>query len=120
MTAWWKESSFANASPRLLRKHREFKAQRLLRVTVFDRLSDPDSKAGDPVLAEAHPGSRSKRRVRDPPAPATQEGFPERALVIARWIQYHTVRCTNASELAACPPSPNERRNWSNPSARPR
>jgi len=46
LTALWKELGFADAFRRILRPRREFDAERLLRVMVFNRLCDPESKLG--------------------------------------------------------------------------
>lgn len=46
LTALWKELGFADAFRRLLRARRQFDAERLLRVMVFNRLCDPESKLG--------------------------------------------------------------------------
>ena len=46
LTALWKELGFADAFRRLLRNRRQFDAERLLRVMVFNRLCDPESKLG--------------------------------------------------------------------------
>jgi transposase len=46
LTALWKELGFADAFRRVLRPHRQFDAERLLRVMVFNRLCDPESKLG--------------------------------------------------------------------------
>jgi len=46
LTALWKELGFADALRRVLRKRRQFDAERLLRVMVFNRLCDPESKLG--------------------------------------------------------------------------
>jgi len=46
LTALWKELGFADAFRRVLRPHRRFDAERLLRVMVFNRLCDPESKLG--------------------------------------------------------------------------
>jgi len=46
LTALWKELGFADAFRRILRKRRQFDAERLLRVMVFNRLCDPESKLG--------------------------------------------------------------------------
>jgi hypothetical protein len=46
LTALWKELGFADAFRRLLRNRHPFDAERLLRVMVFNRLCDPESKLG--------------------------------------------------------------------------
>lgn len=46
LTALWKELGFADAFRRVLRNRRTFDAERLLRVMVFNRLCDPESKLG--------------------------------------------------------------------------
>ena len=46
LTALWKELGFADAFRRILRNRRQFDAERLLRVMVFNRLCDPESKLG--------------------------------------------------------------------------
>lgn len=46
LTALWKELGFADAFRRVLRNKRQFDAERLLRVMVFNRLCDPESKLG--------------------------------------------------------------------------
>ena len=46
LTALWKELGFSDAFRRLLRNRRQFDAERLLRVMVFNRLCDPESKLG--------------------------------------------------------------------------
>jgi hypothetical protein len=46
LTALWKELGFADAFRRLLRNRHQFDAERLLRVMVFNRLCDPESKLG--------------------------------------------------------------------------
>ena len=46
LTAPWKELGFADAFCRLLRNRHPFDAERLLRVMVFNRLCDPESKLG--------------------------------------------------------------------------
>ena len=46
LTALWKELGFADAVRRVLRNRRQFDAERLLRVMVFNRLCDPESKLG--------------------------------------------------------------------------
>jgi transposase len=46
LTALWQELGFADAFRRVLRPHRQFDAERLLRVMVFNRLCDPESKLG--------------------------------------------------------------------------
>lgn len=46
LTALWKELGFANAFRRVLRNKRQFDAERLLRLMVFNRLCDPESKLG--------------------------------------------------------------------------
>jgi transposase len=46
LTALWKELGFADAFRRILRTRRQFDAERLLRVMVFNRLCDPESKLG--------------------------------------------------------------------------
>lgn len=46
LTALWKELGFADAFRRVLRNRRSFDAERLLRVMVFNRLCDPESKRG--------------------------------------------------------------------------
>jgi transposase len=44
--ALWHELGFAEAFRRLLRRRRQFDAEHLLRVMVFNRLCDPESKLG--------------------------------------------------------------------------
>jgi transposase len=46
LTALWKELGFHDAFRRVLRTRRQFDAERLLRVMVFNRLCDPESKLG--------------------------------------------------------------------------
>lgn len=47
LTALWKELGFADAFRRVLRnRHQAFDAEQLLRVMVFNRLCDPESKLG--------------------------------------------------------------------------
>ena len=46
LTALWRELGFAEAFRRVLRPHRQFDAELLLRVMVFNRLCDPESKLG--------------------------------------------------------------------------
>jgi hypothetical protein len=46
LTALWKELGFADAFRRVLRPRRRFDAEKLLRVMVFNRLCDPESKLG--------------------------------------------------------------------------
>jgi hypothetical protein len=46
LTALWKELGLDDALRRILRPHRQFDAERLLRVMVFNRLCDPESKLG--------------------------------------------------------------------------
>jgi len=46
LTALWQELGFADAFRRVLRNRRQFDAERLLRVMVFNRLCDPESKLG--------------------------------------------------------------------------
>jgi transposase len=46
LSALWKELGFHDAFRRVLRPHRQFDAERLLRVMVFNRLCDPESKLG--------------------------------------------------------------------------
>lgn len=46
LTALWKALGFADAFRRVLRNCRQFDAERLLRVMVFNRLCDPESKLG--------------------------------------------------------------------------
>ncbi len=46
LTALWKDLGFADAFRRILRNRRQFDAERLLRVMVFNRLCDPESKLG--------------------------------------------------------------------------
>ena len=46
LTALWKELGFEDAFRRILRPRRQFDAERLLRVMVFNRLCDPESKLG--------------------------------------------------------------------------
>jgi transposase len=46
LTALWKELGFADAFRRILRSRRQFDAERLLRLMVFNRLCDPESKLG--------------------------------------------------------------------------
>lgn len=44
--ALWQQLGLETAFRRILRPHRQFDAERLLRVMVFNRLCDPDSKLG--------------------------------------------------------------------------
>lgn len=44
--ALWSELGFSDAFRRLLRRRRQFNAEHLLRVMVFNRLCDPESKLG--------------------------------------------------------------------------
>ena len=46
LTALWKELGFADAFRRVLRNRHQFDTERLLRVMVFNRLCDPESKLG--------------------------------------------------------------------------
>jgi len=46
LTALWQELGFADVFRRVLRSRRQFDAERLLRVMVFNRLCDPESKLG--------------------------------------------------------------------------
>ena len=46
LTALWKKLGFADAFRRILRNRRQFDTERLLRVMVFNRLCDPESKLG--------------------------------------------------------------------------
>ncbi len=46
LTTLWQELGFADAFRRVLRNRRQFDAERLLRVMVFNRLCDPESKLG--------------------------------------------------------------------------
>lgn len=46
LTALWKELGFADAFRRVLRNKRQFDAERLLRLMVFNRLCNPESKLG--------------------------------------------------------------------------
>lgn len=46
LTSLWKELGFDQAFRRVLRNKRQFDAERLLRVMVFNRLCDPESKLG--------------------------------------------------------------------------
>lgn len=46
LTALWKQLGFADAFRRVLRRHRRFDAEHLLRVMVFNRLCEPESKLG--------------------------------------------------------------------------
>jgi hypothetical protein len=46
LTALWQELGFAEAFRRVLRPRRRFDAEKLLRVMVFNRLCDPESKLG--------------------------------------------------------------------------
>ena len=46
LSALWKELGFHDAFRRVLRPRRQFDAERLLRVMVFNRLCDPESKLG--------------------------------------------------------------------------
>lgn len=47
LTALWQELGFGDAFRRVLRnRHHQFDAERLLRVMVFNRLCDPESKLG--------------------------------------------------------------------------
>jgi hypothetical protein len=46
LTALWQELGLAQAFRRLLRNRRQFDAEKLLRVMVFNRLCDPESKLG--------------------------------------------------------------------------
>ena len=46
LTALWQELGFAEAFRRTLRPRRRFDAEKLLRVMVFNRLCDPESKLG--------------------------------------------------------------------------
>nr|WP_160171585.1 hypothetical protein [Ferrovum myxofaciens] len=44
LTALWNELGFSDAFRRILRPHRQFDAEALLRVMVFTHLCDPKSK----------------------------------------------------------------------------
>lgn len=46
LTSLWKQLGFDRAFRRVLRSKRQFDAERLLRVMVFNRLCDPESKLG--------------------------------------------------------------------------
>jgi hypothetical protein len=46
LTALWKDLGFADAFRRVLRNKRQFDAEGLLRLMVFNRLCDPESKLG--------------------------------------------------------------------------
>ena len=46
LTSLWKQLGFDRAFKRVLRSRRQFDAERLLRVMVFNRLCDPESKLG--------------------------------------------------------------------------
>lgn len=46
LTSLWKELGFSDAFRKVLRSKRSFDAERLLRVMVFNRLCDPESKLG--------------------------------------------------------------------------
>lgn len=46
LTALWRELGFEDGFRRVLRRHRQFDAERMLRVMVFNRLCDPQSKLG--------------------------------------------------------------------------
>lgn len=46
LNALWKQLGFDEAFRRILRPRRQFDAERLLRVMVFNRLCDPESKLG--------------------------------------------------------------------------
>ncbi len=46
LTSLWKELGFDEAFRRILRRKRSFDAEQLLRVMVFNRLCDPESKLG--------------------------------------------------------------------------
>ena len=46
LTSLWKELGFADSFRRILRSKRAFDAEKLLRVMVFNRLCDPESKLG--------------------------------------------------------------------------
>lgn len=46
LTALWKELGFHDAFRRVLRNKRQFDAEHLLRLMVFNRLCDPESKLG--------------------------------------------------------------------------
>jgi len=46
LTALWQELGFADTFRRVLRPRRRFDAEKLLRVMVFNRLCDPESKLG--------------------------------------------------------------------------
>ena len=46
LTALWRELGFEDSFRRVLRNRRQFDAERLLRVMVFNRLCDPESKLG--------------------------------------------------------------------------
>ena len=46
LTSLWKQLGFDRAFRRVLRSRRQFDAERLLRVMVFNRLCDPESKLG--------------------------------------------------------------------------
>jgi len=46
LTALWRDLGFEDSFRRVLRNRRQFDAERLLRVMVFNRLCDPESKLG--------------------------------------------------------------------------
>lgn len=46
LTALWKQLGFADAFRRVLRRHRRFDAEHLVRIMVFNRLCEPESKLG--------------------------------------------------------------------------
>lgn len=46
LTSLWKQLGFDEAFRRVLRNKRQFDAERLLRVMIFNRLCDPESKLG--------------------------------------------------------------------------
>ena len=54
LTVLWKELGFADAFRRVLRNRRQFDTERLLRVMVFNRLCDPESKLGILRLSLIH------------------------------------------------------------------
>jgi hypothetical protein len=75
LTALWKELGFADAFRRVLRNRHQFDAERLLRVMVFNRLCDPESKLGILRWLE---GTRVPEVAprRSPPAPACARWIP--------------------------------------------
>ena len=46
LTSLWKDLGFADGFRRILRRKRTFDVEKLLRVMVFNRLCDPESKQG--------------------------------------------------------------------------